>query len=180
MKDPTTRLRSTKTGAGFDRILIRPHFLRNDVSAIDTSTALFGRRLTHPIYLSITGGKNCFVPNGERETILAAATSNSMLITSGGNSGILSASKRPTVWWQFTTAAEFRSRNQMLDFTERLEDQGCSGVSVTVDIYHVSHGSAASTTCSSLAERATIPTDRSSKPIFLYSKETACKMCHNN
>jgi 4-hydroxymandelate oxidase len=27
----------------------------------------------------------------------------------------------------------------MRDFTAKLEDQGCSGVSVTVDIYHVSH-----------------------------------------
>jgi isopentenyl diphosphate isomerase/L-lactate dehydrogenase-like FMN-dependent dehydrogenase len=27
----------------------------------------------------------------------------------------------------------------MVDFTKRLEDEGCSGVSVTVDIYHVSH-----------------------------------------
>lgn len=125
--------------AGLDRIIIRPHFLRNDVSSVDPSITLFGKKLTQPIYLSVTGGKNCFVPDGERETALAAATSNSMFITSGGITDVLASDKGPKVWWQFTTAAEFRSRNQMLEFTEKLKDQGCSGISVTVDIYHVSH-----------------------------------------
>src|SRR6185369_13971599 len=44
----------------FDEIAIRPHFLANDVSKIDTSITLFGRQLTQPIYLSVTGGKECF------------------------------------------------------------------------------------------------------------------------
>ena len=48
------------------------HFLANDVSKIDTSITLFGKQLTQPIYLSVTGGKNCFVPNGEQETAFAA------------------------------------------------------------------------------------------------------------
>ena len=123
----------------FDDIVIRPHFLINDVSTIDTSVTLFEKKLTQPIYLSITGGKNCFIPNGEQETALAAGTSNSMMITGGGIKNVLSAGKGPKVWWQFTTAAEFRTKNQMADFAETLEDQGCSGISVTVDIYHVSH-----------------------------------------
>ena len=125
--------------ARFDNIIIRPHFLINDVSKIDTSLTLLGKNLTQPIYLSITGGKNCFVPNGEQETALAARTSNSMMITGGGIKNILSAGKGPKVWWQFTTAAEFRSKSQMADFAKTLEDQGCSGISVTVDIYQVSH-----------------------------------------
>src|SRR6476620_4057124 len=55
----------------FDDIIIRPHFLINDVSKIDTSISLFGKQLAQPIYLSITGGKNCFIPNGEQETAMA-------------------------------------------------------------------------------------------------------------
>jgi isopentenyl diphosphate isomerase/L-lactate dehydrogenase-like FMN-dependent dehydrogenase len=43
------------------------------------------------------------------------------------------------MWWQFTTAAEFRNKNQMAEFANRLEDEGCSAISVTVDIYVVSH-----------------------------------------
>jgi 4-hydroxymandelate oxidase len=123
----------------FDNVIIRPHFLINDVSNVDTSVTLFGKKLTQPIYLSITGGKNCFIPNGEQETAMAAGTSNSMMITGGGIGAILSAGKGPKVWWQFTTAAEFRTKNQMVDYAENLEDQGCTGISVTVDIYHVSH-----------------------------------------
>src|SRR5882762_10514745 len=135
--DDEVSLRANR--ADFDRLIIRPHFLINDVSTIDTSITLFGKQLTQPIYLSITGGKNCFIPNGEQETALAAGTSNSMMITGGGIDNVLSAGKGPKVWWQFTTAAEFRTKNQMVDYAEKLEDQGCSGISVTVDIYHVSH-----------------------------------------
>jgi 4-hydroxymandelate oxidase len=135
--DDEVSLRANRTD--FDRLIIRPHFLINDVSTIDTSTTLFGKKLTQPIYLSITGGKNCFFPNGEQETALAAGTSNSMMITGGGIDNILSADKGPKVWWQFTTAAEFRSKSQMADYAEKLDDRGCSAISVTVDIYHVSH-----------------------------------------
>src|ERR1700722_16292185 len=123
----------------FDNVIIRPHFLINDVSNVDTSVTLFGKKLTQPIYLSITGGKNCFIPNGEQETAMAAGPSNSMMITGGGIGAILSAGKGPKVWWQFTTAAEFSTKNQMVDYADKLEDQGCTGISVTVDIYHVSH-----------------------------------------
>ncbi len=124
--DDEVSLRANRTD--FDRLIIRPHFLINDVSTIDTSTTLFGKKLTQPIYLSITGGKNCFIPNGEQETALAAGTSNSMMITGGGIDNILSADKGPKVWWQFTTAAEFRSKSQMADYAEKLEDRGCSAI----------------------------------------------------
>jgi 4-hydroxymandelate oxidase len=123
----------------FDDIIIRPHPLLHDVSKIDTSTTLFGKKLLQPIYLSVTGGKNCFVPNGEQETALAAGTSDSMLITSGGINNVLSSGKGPKIWWQYTTAAEFHTKEQMAAFAGRLQDQGCSAISVTVDIYVVSH-----------------------------------------
>jgi isopentenyl diphosphate isomerase/L-lactate dehydrogenase-like FMN-dependent dehydrogenase len=135
--DDEVSLRANR--AHFDDIVIRPHVLANDVSKIDTSISLFGKQLTQPIYLSVTNGKNCFVPNGEQETALAAKTANAMMITTGGASDILGAGKGPKVWWQYTTAAEFRNKSQMSAFTEKLEDQGCSGISVTVDIYVVSH-----------------------------------------
>ena len=127
----------------FDNVTIRPHFLINDVSNVDTSVnKLFGKKIDSTnLSFGITGGKNCFVPNGERETAMAAGTSNSMMITSGGIGDVLSAGKGPKVWWQFTTAAEFRTKNQMVDYAEKLEDQGCTGISASlVDIYfHVPH-----------------------------------------
>jgi isopentenyl diphosphate isomerase/L-lactate dehydrogenase-like FMN-dependent dehydrogenase len=123
----------------FDDLLIRPHFLLNNVASIDTSTTLFGKPLQQPVYLSVTGGKNCFVPEGERETAMAAGTAGAMMITSGGITDIAGSGKGPKVWWQYTTATEFRTKSRMAEFASRLEDSGCSGISVTVDIYVVSH-----------------------------------------
>lgn len=133
-----TALRDNRTG--FDKLIIRPQFLLHDVSKIDVSTTLFSKRLEHPIFFCPTGGKNCVFPNGEADTALAAGASKTMMITGGGISNILESEKGPKVWWQFTTAAEFRNDKQRMSaFSQKLKDQGCSGISVTVDIYHVSH-----------------------------------------
>ncbi len=123
----------------FERIIVRPHFLENDVSKIDISTNLFGKDLSHPIFLCPTGGKNCVFPNGEEEVAYGAGLANTMLITHGGIDKVIDSGKGPKVWWQFTTAAEFRTKNQMAGFAGKLRDKGCTGISVTVDIYHVSH-----------------------------------------
>jgi len=125
--------------AGFERLIIRPHFLDHDVSKIDVSAGLFGKELSHPIFMCPTGGKNCVFPNGEQEVAYGAGVSNTMLITNGGIDKVIDSGKGPKVWWQVTTAAEFRTKNQMADFAAKLRDKGCTGVSVTVDIYYVSH-----------------------------------------
>ena len=122
----------------FERVIIRPHFLQNDVSKIDVSTKLFGKELAHPIFLCPTGGKNCVFPSGDHEVAQGAGASNTMLITTGGIDKVIESGKGPKVWWQFTTAAEFRTKNQMVDFVKKLQDKGCAGISVTVDIYRVS------------------------------------------
>lgn len=131
-----TALRDNR--AGFDKIVIRPQFLLHDVKAIDISTTLFGKTLPHPLFLCPTGGKNCVMQGGDAQTAQAATATDTMLIVSSGAPAI-DSNKGPKNWWQFTTAAEFRTKNQMESFAERLEDRGCSGISVTVDIYHVSH-----------------------------------------
>lgn len=124
---------------GFERLIIRPHFLDRDVSKVDVSTTLFGHKLEQPLFLCPTGGKNCVMANGEKEAALGAGAANAMMITSGGIDDVLHSGKGPKVWWQFTTAAEFRSRAKMSEFAKSLKDRGCAGISVTVDIYHVSH-----------------------------------------
>jgi (S)-2-hydroxy-acid oxidase len=125
--------------SGFNKLIIRPHVLKYDVSRIDLSTVLFGKPLAHPIFLCPTGGKNCVFPNGEQETAIGAGAANTMMITSGGIDKVLASGKGPKVWWQFTTAANLSTKSQMAAFTEKLKDSGCSGISVTVDIYLVSH-----------------------------------------
>src|ERR1051325_5473786 len=70
--DDEASLRANRSA--FDKLIIRPHFLLHDVSKIDASVALFGHSMPQPFYLSVTGGKNCFVSNGEQETAMAAGT----------------------------------------------------------------------------------------------------------
>jgi isopentenyl diphosphate isomerase/L-lactate dehydrogenase-like FMN-dependent dehydrogenase len=123
----------------FNNIIIRPHFLQYDVSKIDVSTTLFGKKLAHPIFICPTGGKNCFFPDGEEEAAYGAGLANTMMITRGGLDSVFKSGQGPKNWWQFTTAAGMRTKNQLVNFGEKLQDQGCSGISVTVDIYHVSH-----------------------------------------
>jgi 4-hydroxymandelate oxidase len=135
--DDETSLRDNRER--FNNLIIRPHFLLHDISKIDTSTTLFGKKLESPIYISVTGGKNCFVRGGEQETAYGAAASNSMMITNGGIDSMLKAGKGPTVWLQYTTGAELRTKSQMVDYADKLQDQGCTAISVTVDIYQVSH-----------------------------------------
>jgi 4-hydroxymandelate oxidase len=125
--------------AAFENIIIRPHFLLHDVSSVDISTTLFGKRLAHPFFFCPTGGKNCVFPTGEADTALAAGASDTMMITAGGINDVLASDKGPKTWWQFTTATEFRTPNQMRAYAKGLRDRGCTGISVTVDIYHVSH-----------------------------------------
>jgi isopentenyl diphosphate isomerase/L-lactate dehydrogenase-like FMN-dependent dehydrogenase len=123
----------------FDDLLLRPHFLRHDVSKIDISRTVLGKRWEHPIFICPAGGKNCFLKNGEQDAALGAAASNTMMITNGGINDFLASGKGPKIWFHFTTAAEFRNKGQMSEWVKKLEDQGASGISVTVDIYHVSH-----------------------------------------
>lgn len=135
--DDEASLRANRDG--FDKFIIRPHFLLHDVSNIDLSVTLLGKKLEHPIFLCPTGGKNCFFANGEREAAFGAGLAQTMFITRGGINEVLAAKDGPKTWWQFTTAAEFRTKNQMVNFGEKLEDQGATGIVVTVDIYQVSH-----------------------------------------
>jgi (S)-2-hydroxy-acid oxidase len=124
--------------AAFERLIIRPHFLLHDVSRIDISTNLFGQKWDHPIFFCPTGGKNCFFRDGEIETAYGAAACNTMMITRGIADAVNSG-HGPKNWWQFSTATEYRSKEQMAEAGKRLRDQGCSGISVTVDIYRLSH-----------------------------------------
>ena len=122
----------------FNRIIIRPKIL-TDVHKIDLTTTLFGKKLDYPIFLDPAGGKNCFYKNGEQEVAMAAAASNAIMITSGGIDKVLSSGKGPKTWFQYTLGADFRTKNIMLNFVEKLEDMGCGGICFTVDNMYVSH-----------------------------------------
>jgi isopentenyl diphosphate isomerase/L-lactate dehydrogenase-like FMN-dependent dehydrogenase len=123
--------------AAFNRILLRPRWL-TDVHKIDLTTTLLGKALEFPIFIDPAGGKNCFVAEGELKAARGAAAMNAMMITNGGIDDFLTSGHGPKNWWQVTTGGEFRNKNTMLSFVEKLEDMGCSGICFTVDIMHVS------------------------------------------
>jgi isopentenyl diphosphate isomerase/L-lactate dehydrogenase-like FMN-dependent dehydrogenase len=123
---------------GFDNIILRPRFL-NDVHQLDITTKLFGKQLIAPIFIDPAGGKNCFLQGGELEVAKAAAASGHLMVTNGGIDEFLKSGKGPENWWQVTTGGEFRTKNTMLNFVERLEDMGCGAICFTVDIMHVSN-----------------------------------------
>ena len=122
----------------FRRVILRPKFL-TDVHNIDVSTELLGRKMDSPVYVCPAGGKNCFWPAGEEETARGAALANAMYISNGGVDEYLARSGAPDHWWQYTTGGQFRTRDAMLDFVERLEDSTCTGICFTVDSMLVSH-----------------------------------------
>ena len=122
----------------FEDIIIRPRIL-TDVHQIDVSTDFLGGKLDCPIFICPAGGKNCFYANGELEVAKAAAQSKSLMITNGGIDDYLTSGKGPSNWWQVTTGGQFRNRNTILNFVEKLEDMGASGICFTVDTMHVSH-----------------------------------------
>ncbi len=129
-------LRENRTA--FEKIIIRPRFLV-DVHKIDIATEFLGHSLKHPIFIDPAGGKNCFYPNGEEEVARAAAATDTMMFTNGGIDKVISSGNGPKNWWQYTTGGPFRTKNTMLNFVERLEDQGATGICFTVDNMHVSH-----------------------------------------
>lgn len=122
----------------FENLIIRPRFL-TDVHKIDITTELFGKQLNAPIFIDPAGGKNCFLQNGELEVAKAAAASGHLMITNGGIDEFLTSGNGPKNWWQVTTGGEFRTKNTMANFVERLEDMGCGAICFTVDIMLVSN-----------------------------------------
>jgi len=121
----------------FSRLILRPRMLV-DTHKIDLGLELFGRKLDYPIILDPAGGKNCFFKGGEVEVAKAAASAKALHITNGGIDDLVESGKGPTAWWQVTTGGQLRNKQTMRAFTQRLEDQGCSGICFTVDIMHVS------------------------------------------
>ena len=124
--------------SAFGRIIIRPRFL-TDVHKIDISTTFLGHELTHPIFIDPAGGKNCFYPKGEEEVAKAAAETGTMMFTNGGIDELVNSGNGPKNWWQYTTGGQFRTKNSMANFVERLEDMGATGICFTVDNMYVSH-----------------------------------------
>jgi 4-hydroxymandelate oxidase len=118
--------------SAFERIRLWPRVLR-DVSKIDVSIDLFGRRLSSPILLAPTGYHKVFHPEGELAVVRAANEAGSLLIAANfattSIEDMARASTRP-LWFQLYINPDRTSTERVI---RAAVDSGCEAIVVTVD-----------------------------------------------
>ena len=66
-----------------NRIFLRPRVMV-DVSKINPSVELLGKRMAFPILLAPTGGKNLVIPDGDRVAAQGAAATKTLYVVASG------------------------------------------------------------------------------------------------
>jgi isopentenyl diphosphate isomerase/L-lactate dehydrogenase-like FMN-dependent dehydrogenase len=102
-----------------------------DVSSVDPSVELFGRKLDYPIVLAPTGGKNLVIPDADMICARAAAHTKTTYAVSGAPVDKLADEGLELAFWRNTTGQDTRERAQ--GYARRCEDEGAQGIIVTVD-----------------------------------------------
>jgi isopentenyl diphosphate isomerase/L-lactate dehydrogenase-like FMN-dependent dehydrogenase len=101
-----------------------------DVSRIDPSLELLGRKMESPIILAPTGGKELVIEDGDLTAAKgAAATKTIYVVSSGGFKRDLG--EGAPQWWQNTIGQSTKELAQ--GFAKRSQDAGASAICVTVD-----------------------------------------------
>ena len=119
------------------RVWLRPRSMV-DVSKIDPSVELLGKKLDYPILLAPTGGKNLVIPNGDRIAAQGAFAAKALYCVAAGDwISKLSESNEAPLWWQNTIGHATKSAAQ--GFARRTEDAGASAICVTVDNQYISN-----------------------------------------
>lgn len=117
---------------GFSRFVIHPRRLV-DVSRIDSSVELFGRRLGSPIFLAPTSGQRGWNPDGELAVAKAAiARDNTMILSTLTTTAIedVMAARRAPVWFQLYPNGSLGISRKLV---QRAEAAGAPVVALTVD-----------------------------------------------
>ena len=118
--------------AAFNRIRLLPRVLRN-VSAIDTSLEIFGRKHEFPILLAPTGYHMLMHPRGELETVAGADLAKCTLCAASFSTytieQIAAASEQP-LWFQLYLQND---REFTKELVHRALAAGCEALCVTVD-----------------------------------------------
>ncbi len=114
-----------------EKIRLRPRTMV-DVSKIDSSTELLGKKLDYPILLAPTGGKNLVIPEGDRIAAQAAFASKALYcVGAGGWIDKLNEKNEAPVWWQNTIGQATKRAAE--GFAKRSEEAGAAAIVVTVD-----------------------------------------------
>jgi len=123
-------LRANRTR--YDALELKPRMMR-DVSALDTSVTLFGRRHAFPIVLAPCGYHGLFHADGERGTARgAAAAGATMVVSSVATTPLVEVAKAADGprWFQIYMQ---RDRAHTLDVIRMAEDAGYEAFMLTVD-----------------------------------------------
>ncbi len=117
---------------GFERFRIRPRRF-NDVSKIDQSIEMFGRKYPSPIFLSPAGSQGAFHGEGELATARAAGkTGHQMTLSTTSTTPVGDVAKAygHPLWFQLYPTPEFSVTEGLI---RRAEDAGCPLLALTVD-----------------------------------------------
>lgn len=126
----------------FDRITFRPRMLV-DVSKMDLSTTLFGRKIEMPILIAPTAGHQAAHPDGELATVRAATQAKTLMIVSTNSSypidKVCAAAKEAggePPWFQLYPGPDLDGTWERV---EKAMDAGCKVIVLTVDAGYNSH-----------------------------------------
>jgi 4-hydroxymandelate oxidase len=118
--------------AAFDRIFLRPRVL-TDVSTVDTSIELFGRKFKSPILLAPAAYQRSMHPEGELATVRGAGERDVPVVLSTRSTTAiedLMPGARTPIWFQLYVLWD---RKQTEALIQRVETAGAEAICVTVD-----------------------------------------------
>jgi L-lactate dehydrogenase (cytochrome) len=130
----TSEVSMRRAREAFDRVEFRPRVLRN-VSEIDTSTTVLGRRVSMPVGFGPTGFTRMMQHEGEIAVVSAAERAGIpyALSTMGTTSieDLAAAAKGADRWFQLYM---WRDRERSRDLIARARESGYTALMLTVDV----------------------------------------------
>jgi len=113
----------------YEKYVLRPRVM-TDVSNVSLDVDLLGIKLTSPIIIAPTGGKNLVIESADEKVAAAALASKTMICSGTGVQKILEKGE-PLLWWSNTIGAATKA--QARGYARRIEDGGGKGIALTVD-----------------------------------------------
>jgi (S)-2-hydroxy-acid oxidase len=106
----------------------------NDISRIDTTTPVFGKRWSSPLYLSAVSAQGAFHADAELGSARAAKSRSTQMMLSTGSSTPLEAvrdARGAPIWQQLYPTNDWKVAAAVV---RRAEDAGCTAIALTVDL----------------------------------------------
>jgi isopentenyl diphosphate isomerase/L-lactate dehydrogenase-like FMN-dependent dehydrogenase len=119
----------TANREAFSHLQLRRH-IGVDVSKLDTSLELLGKKLEFPILLGPGGAKNLVYQNGEQVAAMGAAHSKAVYMA-GPSDSMSKLAAQGLIYW--AASLGFSEQGPAQTFAKRAEDAGASAISISVD-----------------------------------------------